>query len=55
MLRWALDLVLERGDYSWSLENVSTPKTREVLAEYAESAATRATQERYLFRVRVRV
>ena len=35
MLRWALDLVLERGDYSFSLENVSTPKTREVLADYA--------------------
>ena len=35
MLRWALDLVIERGDYSWSLENVSTPKTREVLADYA--------------------
>ena len=35
MLRWALDLVLEPGDRSWSLENVSTPRTREVLAEYA--------------------
>ena len=35
MLRWALDLVLKRGDNSWSLENVSTPKTREVLADYA--------------------
>ena len=35
MLRWALDLVLERGDYSWSLEQVSTPKTREVLTDYA--------------------
>ena len=35
MLRWALELVLKRGDYSWSLENVSTPKTREVLADYA--------------------
>ena len=35
MLRWTLDLVLERGDHSWSLENVSTPRTREVLAEYA--------------------
>lgn len=34
MLRWALDLVLERGDHSWSLENVSTPTTRAVLAEY---------------------
>ena len=34
MLRWALDLVLERGDHSWSLENVSTPSTRAVLAEY---------------------
>ena len=36
MLRWALDLVLDRGDVSWSLENVSTPKTREVLAEYRD-------------------
>ena len=35
MLRWALDLVLERGDHSWSMENVSTPTTRAVLAEYA--------------------
>ena len=35
MLRWALDLVLERGDHSWSMENVSTPTTRTVLAEYA--------------------
>lgn len=35
MIRWALDLVMERGDFSWSLENVSVPRTREVLAEYA--------------------
>ena len=35
MLRWAIDLVLERGDHSWSLENVSTPATRAVLIEYA--------------------
>ena len=35
MIRWALDLVIERGDFSWSLENVSVPRTREVLAEYA--------------------
>ncbi|OUT53840.1 MAG: hypothetical protein CBB71_23800 [Rhodopirellula sp. TMED11] len=34
-LRWTLDLVLERGDHSWSMENVSTPTTRAVLAEYA--------------------
>jgi site-specific DNA-cytosine methylase len=34
MLQWALDLVLARGDYSWSLENVSTPTTRKVLADY---------------------
>ena len=26
---------MERGDFSWSLENVSVPRTREVLAEYA--------------------
>ena len=36
MLRWALDLVLERGDHSWSMENVSTPTTRAVLTEYAD-------------------
>ena len=36
MLRWALDLVLERGDHSWSIENVSTPTTRAVLTEYAD-------------------
>ena len=35
-LRWALDLVLQRGDHSWSIENVSTPMTRAVLTEYAE-------------------
>lgn len=34
VMRWALDLVLERGDFSWSLENVSTPTTRAVLVEY---------------------
>jgi hypothetical protein len=34
MLRWALDLFLERGDHSWSVENVSTPTTRKVLEEY---------------------
>ena len=35
-LRWALDLVLERGDHSWSIENVSTPTTRAVLTEYTK-------------------
>jgi site-specific DNA-cytosine methylase len=35
MLRWCLDLVLERGDYSWSIENVSTITTRETLTDYA--------------------
>ena len=34
MMRWALDLVLERGDVSWSLENVSVPATRGVLQDY---------------------
>jgi DNA (cytosine-5)-methyltransferase 1 len=37
MLRWALDLFLERGDHSWSIENVSTPTTRKLLAEYKQS------------------
>ena len=36
MLKWALDLVLERGDYSWSLENVSTVQTRALLQEYTD-------------------
>lgn len=36
MLRWALDLVIQRGDYSWSIENVSTPSTRGLLAEYTK-------------------
>ena len=35
MLQWALDLVLARGDASWSLENVSTPTTRATLDDYA--------------------
>ena len=34
MLQWALDLFLERGDHSWSIENVSTPTTRKVLTDY---------------------
>ena len=28
MLRWALHLVIERGDFSWSLENILVPRTR---------------------------
>ena len=32
MLEWAIDLLLERREHSWSLENVSTPVTRKVLA-----------------------
>ena len=34
MLKWALDLFIKRGDHSWSLENVSTPVTRKVMADY---------------------
>ena len=37
MLKWSLDLVLERGDHSWSLENVSTTQTRALLQEYADA------------------
>ena len=33
MIRWAVELVLNRGDYSWSLENVSTKTTRALLIE----------------------
>ena len=33
-IRWALDLVLGRGDCSWSLENCSTPAVVGVLEEY---------------------
>ena len=34
-MRWAVELLLARGDASWSLENVSTPATRALLSEYA--------------------
>ena len=34
-LRESLAFVLERGDASWSIENVSTPTTRALLEEYA--------------------
>ena len=37
LLQWSLDLVLKRGDRSWSIENVSTPTTRRLLAEYASA------------------
>ena len=33
MMRWAVTLVLERGDHSWSLENVSTKATRTLMTE----------------------
>ena len=36
MLRWSLELVLGRGDCSWSLENVSTVQTRALLQEYVD-------------------
>ena len=36
MLRWCVDLVLRRGDESWSLENVSTIQTRALLQEYVD-------------------
>ena len=36
LLRWTIDLVLRRGDHSWSIENVSTPATRAVLSEYVD-------------------
>ena len=33
MIRWAVELVLERGDHSWSLENVATRATRALFSE----------------------
>jgi hypothetical protein len=41
MLAWCLDLVLQRGDYSWSIENVSTIVTRNVLSDYTTRFPTR--------------
>ena len=35
MMRWAVTLVLERGDRSWSLENVTTKATRALMTELA--------------------
>ena len=37
MLKWSLDLVLECGDHSWSVENVSTTQTRALLQECADT------------------
>lgn len=33
MIRWAIELVLERGDSSWSLENVATKETKATLTK----------------------
>jgi len=33
MIRWAVQFVLERGDQSWSLENVATKSTRTLFSE----------------------
>ena len=33
MIRWAVQFVLERGDHSWSLENVATKATRTLFSE----------------------
>ena len=33
MIRWAVEFVLERGDHSWSLENVATKATRALFSE----------------------
>ena len=36
MVRFSLDLVVEKGYSNWSLENVSTPQMRALLDEYCE-------------------
>ena len=33
-IRWFLDLVVSRREFSWSMENVNVPAVRNVLAEY---------------------
>ena len=38
-----LDLVLERGDYSWSCEQVSVIKTRDLLSEYVAKFPDKVT------------
>ena len=35
MMRWAIELVLARGDHSWSLENVPSKPVRALMAELA--------------------
>lgn len=35
MIKWAVQLVLERGDHSWSLEQVPTKATRSLITELA--------------------
>lgn len=41
LLRWSLDLVLQKGYLNFSLENVSTTATRAVAQEYAKQHPTR--------------
>ena len=36
LLRWSIDLVLSRGDFSWSLEEVPAPAVRLTLQDYAK-------------------
>ena len=41
LLRWSIDLVLSRGDFSWSLEEVPVPTVRLLLQEYAKLHPTK--------------
>lgn len=34
ILQWTMELIIKRGDCSWSIDSVSTPSTRELLKEY---------------------
>jgi DNA (cytosine-5)-methyltransferase 1 len=37
VLKWVLDLILERGDNSWSIDSVNSPDTIKILREYTEA------------------
>ena len=41
MLRWSIEFVMERGDYSWSLEHVVTRAARDMLRELQAAHPTR--------------
>jgi hypothetical protein len=43
LLRWCIDLVISRGDVSWSIEEVPVPAVRLLFQEYAKANPTKVS------------